>query len=206
MIKRFVTALKEEKKYIILASTLFALSCIYGALFFESVNEALTKAGFFDKLADVTKQIEQTPTFATSFSMIFFNNLSASFFAVTSGFLIGLVPVMMLISNGLLMGVVLAESVVQTQMNPLLLLVTTILPHGIFELPAIFIGTALGIHLGMATLRSIVALFRPQKREQSMLEWQGIGKRALVIVGGMVLLLLLAAVIESGLILLFFTI
>lgn len=200
-IKALLAALRQERKYIIFAGILFVLSCCYGIVFYDQIQPALQKAGLFEKLAEVASKIEQTPTFFNSFSTIYINNLSASLIAIGSGLFFGLFPIMMLVGNGLLLGVAVISGSVAANVNPIVLFITTVLPHGIFELPAIIVGAALGIRLGMALLRSILALFVPKRRELSALEWKQLIRRIGIITGGVVLFLFVAALIESSLIL-----
>jgi len=67
---------------------------------------------------------------------IFLKNASSAFFAIVFGFLFGLVPVFGAAFNGIALGAVL-------NLNPLNFF--KIIPHGIFELSAIFIAWGLGI-------------------------------------------------------------
>lgn len=204
MIRRFFDALKMERRYLIFSCSLFVLSSLYGVFFYDQVNMMMKEAGLFNQLEEIAQKIGKTPTFFTAFSTIFSNNITASLFAILSGFVFGIYPMMMLISNGLLLSVALIGSSAQTQIHPIKLFVTTILPHGIFELPAIFIAAALGIRLGMAMIRLVIALFSPKQREKSLEEWKGLGSRALTITFGVVLFLFVAAIVESALIVLMY--
>jgi stage II sporulation protein M len=67
---------------------------------------------------------------------IFLKNASSAFFAIVFGFLFGLVPAFGAAFNGIAVGAVL-------NLNPLNFF--KLLPHGIFELSAIFIAWGLGI-------------------------------------------------------------
>lgn len=73
---------------------------------------------------------------------IFFKNALASLIAIWSGTLLGIIPVLVAVQNGVLVGVVLAwkESFTDVLLN--------ILPHGMFELPAFFIACGLGMWRG----------------------------------------------------------
>lgn len=204
LIKRLGQAIVAEKNYLIFATILFVASGLYGAIFFEQVSSALRELGFFDRLDQVVKKIEQTPTFSTAFSNIFLNNLSVTFFAMGAGLFFGIFPICLLIINGLSIGAILMESAAQANVNPFMLFVTTILPHGIFELPTIIVGTALGIHLGMAMARSLWALFVPSQREESEQEWKNIRSHLFFLSFGAVVFLFFAAIIESSLIMMFY--
>mgnify|MGYP001563260883 CR=1 FL=1 len=75
---------------------------------------------------------------------IFNNNLQASFLGLITGIILGIYPVVAAVVNGYLVGFVGVLSVNEGGFSVLLRL----LPHGIFELPAIFISLGMGIKLG----------------------------------------------------------
>jgi stage II sporulation protein M len=74
---------------------------------------------------------------------IFFQNASSAFLAIWLGLIVGIVPLIGAVTNGILLGVVLV--MVGNGMTMLI----GVLPHGIFELPAIFIAWGLGFWRGM---------------------------------------------------------
>lgn len=77
-------------------------------------------------------------------AMIFFQNFLAAFIAMWAGALIGLVPLAAAATNGVLLGVVLSAAAHGNYGLALLKLV----PHGFFEMPAVFISWGLGIWRG----------------------------------------------------------
>lgn len=205
MIRHFFEALKMEKYYLLIAVLLFLGSSLFGILFFDQVSSMLKEAGVFEQLEQVVKKVEKTPTFTNAFMMIFVNNTTVSLLAIGSGIIFGIYPIMILINNGLLLSVSLLLGASQTNVHPLMLFLTTILPHGIFELPAILIGSALGIHLGIALFRALLALFISKNREKIVAEWKGIGQRFFVIIFGVIVCLFFAALIEAGLLVLMYS-
>jgi stage II sporulation protein M len=74
---------------------------------------------------------------------IFFQNASSAFLAIWLGLIVGIVPFIGAVANGILLGVVVA--LVDNGMA----MAIGVLPHGIFELPAIFIAWGLGFWRGM---------------------------------------------------------
>ncbi|GAG12258.1 unnamed protein product, partial [marine sediment metagenome] len=72
------------------------------------------------------------------------NNLKASFLGMIFGLILGVFPVFLALANGYVLGFV-SEKVVQVEGFTSL---WRLLPHGIFELPALFISLALGTKLG----------------------------------------------------------
>ena len=75
---------------------------------------------------------------------IFWNNLKASLFAIILGITLGIFPLVILVVNGYLLGFVSRFAVNERG----LLVMWQLLPHGIFELPAIIISIGLGIKIG----------------------------------------------------------
>ncbi len=75
---------------------------------------------------------------------IFLNNLKASFMAFVFGIGLGILPVVVCIVNGYLLGFVAREAVVQEG----ILTMWKIFPHGIFELPAVLFSIGIGLRLG----------------------------------------------------------
>ncbi len=76
---------------------------------------------------------------------IFLNNLQSSFYGMIFGVLLGIFPMIAAIANGYLLGFVASISVE----NGGFLVLWRLLPHGIFELPAVFISLGLGLKFGM---------------------------------------------------------
>ena len=77
-------------------------------------------------------------------TFIFLNNIQSSFTGMLFGIILGIFPIIAVIVNGYLVGFVSAKAVEVGGMSILLQL----LPHGIFELPALFISLGLGLKLG----------------------------------------------------------
>ena len=79
---------------------------------------------------------------------IFWNNLKASFFAIILGITLGILPLVMLVTNGYLLGFVSREAVAQNG----LFVMWRLLPHGIFELPAVILSIGIGLKIGAGML------------------------------------------------------
>jgi uncharacterized membrane protein SpoIIM required for sporulation len=82
-------------------------------------------------------------------SAIMTNNIAVSLAACATGMLAGLGPVYMMLFNGLLMGVI-GSACYQSGMS--LALWSFVTPHGVLELPAIFIAGGAGLLLGKGIL------------------------------------------------------
>lgn len=75
---------------------------------------------------------------------IFFNNLKVSFFGLFLGVFLGAFPIMASLANGYLLGFVGVRAVSVEG----IFVLWKLLPHGVFELPAIFISLGLGLKFG----------------------------------------------------------
>lgn len=118
---------------------------------------------------------------------IFVNNLQASLLMVLSGLTLGLLTAFALFANGVVVGYVATPAVAETGLFGTLLL---LVPHGIFELPAVFIAAAIGFWIAVVLtdrIRGRREDLRPDSEEQRRLGALG---------GTAVLLLGVAAVVE----------
>jgi stage II sporulation protein M len=115
---------------------------------------------------------------------IFLNNIMAGFLAFVFGIFLGIFPVISAVTNGYLVGFVSSSVVEQNGISVL----WRLLPHGIFELPAIFVSMGLGVWLGMGFFQN------NKKLKQKILD----GLRVFFMV--VLPLLIIAAIIEGLLI------
>jgi stage II sporulation protein M len=82
---------------------------------------------------------------------IFANNAFKCLLVMVLGLGLGIVPIGFVLANGLILGVVVAVTLKSTS---LLYVLVGIVPHGIFELPMVFISAAIGLKLGMDVLKA----------------------------------------------------
>ncbi len=78
-------------------------------------------------------------------NFIFLNNARTAFYGLFGGILLGIFPLANALTNGAILGYVFARVYEISGASDF----WRILPHGIFELPAIFIALGLGLKLGM---------------------------------------------------------
>lgn len=176
--------LKDSANYVYLSIFLFFAAGIFGFVFPELFSS------YFNEI--IRNLIDKT-TGLNAAELIFFifgNNVTGSFVGIFSGIFVGLIPIINIIINGLLVGYVLALAIPIAGFSTILRLV----PHGIFELPAIFISIGLGIKMGLFFLTK-KNKFKELKRRM-LLSFK-------VFIGVVVPLLIVAAIIE-GLLIAFF--
>jgi len=142
MLSNFKSALKsvkELKNYFFFILILFFLVGIFGFFF----------PGFFEKqilelIADLIEKTEGMSSFEL-ISFIVSNNVQSSFFGLFLGVFFGIAPIIVTVVNGYVLGFV-ANKTVAIEGFAIL---WRLLPHGIFELPAIILSLAVGLKLGM---------------------------------------------------------
>jgi stage II sporulation protein M len=172
------------RPYLLVIITLFLLATTAGY-----VSAALNP----DIIDELMGQFEETygwianesPTMIMLF--IFVNNTLNSLFAMLLGIFFGIWPIIFIIVNGFFIGVVVFSSV---QEYSILVVLSALLPHGIIELPMIFISASMGLRLGVLAFQKI---FRIKEIKFKYELFSAIRFFATVIVP----LLFIAAIIET---------
>ena len=134
--------LKDSKKFILIVVGIFFAFTLIG--FFMPSSEYLS-----EKIMDFIKEILlKTEGMSQSqlISFIFLNNVQSSFLSMIFGIFLGIFPIISAIANGYLLGFVANLAIQEGGLFSL----WRILPHGIFELPAVFISFALGLRIGVS--------------------------------------------------------
>ena len=171
--------LKKSLKYVYFSIFIFIASGIFGFLNADRLS-------FIDKLLE--EIISQTVGL-NSLELIFFilqNNLQSSLISLVGGIFFGVFPIINAITNGAVIGYVLSKSYQIAGPS----IIWRLVPHGIFELPAIFISLGLGIKLGFS-------IFSKNKTREFKSRFYNSANTFLMIV---IPLLIIAAIIEGILI------
>lgn len=137
-------------------------------------------------LQDMAESLRPLPH-PSILAAIFIKNVAALLISLVLSPFFCLIPVIALLFNGWLLGLV-ATRVIQEK--SLAYLLAGLLPHGIFELPAFIIGEAVALSFGSTVL---LAVFKRRDRNQLRLNLRQ-NLRYLTLA---ILLLLPAAVIET---------
>jgi len=132
--------IKRLKKFIFIIMGIFFAFAIVG--FFVPPPSSIS-GYLIDYLDKIVKQTSGLSSVGL-ISFIFFNNLKSSLFGFVFGILLGIFPIISSIFNGYILGFVSEMSV----KNNGALILWRLLPHGIFELPAVFISFGMGLKLG----------------------------------------------------------
>jgi len=174
--------LKESKNFIYIIMVLFFVFALIG-FFIPAPNFIVEQIlEFINELLEKTQYMSQWGLI----QFIFLNNLQTSFFGIILGIFLGILPIIATVVNGYVLGFVTSLSVVSGGGSVL----WKLLPHGIFELPAVFISLGLGLKLGS---------FIFQKKKFDLFKeyfWNSIKVFLFIIIP----LLIIAAIIEGTLI------
>ena len=174
--------IKESRNFIYIVVGVFFVFSLIG--FFIPAPDFLSEQiwVFIQELIEKTQDMSMSELIG----FIFSNNLQSSFFGMVFGVLFGIFPVVAAIANGYLLGFVGLIAVESEGFSTLFRL----LPHGIFELPAVFISLGLGLKFGMF-------IFQKEKAEFFRKSFLNSLRVFLFIV---IPLLIIAAIIEGVLI------
>ena len=93
---------------------------------------------------------------------IFFNNAIKSLIALMLGVGFGIVPLLFIISNGYIIGII--ANIVAAEKGMFYVL-AAIAPHGIIELPMVLLSAAIGLRIGYETFRAVSGQEADIKRE-----------------------------------------
>src|SRR3989344_707937 len=129
--------LRECKRHIFFILFLFIFSAFFGFIYMDKLT-------FLDELL---KDIIYQTSDLNMLEMIFFilqNNVQSAFFGMIFGVFFGIFSLINSLLNGVVIGYVLAKIYPLTGFSEF----WRLLPHGIFELPAIFISLGAGLRLG----------------------------------------------------------
>jgi stage II sporulation protein M len=129
--------LRESKNFIYFSVIFFFVIALIGFLF-----PVFFREGVINFIRDLTSQIGDGLFEIIGF--IIYNNAKASLFAIILGVGFGIFPMISLIVNGYVLGFVARLSTDQQG----IFVLWRLLPHGIFELPAVLISIGIGLRLG----------------------------------------------------------
>jgi len=132
--------LVESKKFIFSIIGIFFIFVLIGFLF--PIPEFL-----YNEILEFLREIFEKTENLSQWELITFlisNNVQSSFLGILFGFIYGVFPLIIAIANGYVLGFVSSLSVNSVGVASL----WKIVPHGIFELPAIFISLGLGLKFG----------------------------------------------------------
>ena len=175
-VKDAFSYIKESKNYIYAIVLIFLVSGFIGFVFSSG----------FSALDEMLKELAEKVSGMGPVELILFilkNNLSVAFSSILFGAILGIFPLLASFSNGIVLGYVMKGVWESYGISEF----WRILPHGVFELPAIFLSLALGLRLGMFVFA--------KNRKKEFLDRL---KKSMILFVFLVLPLLIAAAIIEG--------
>ncbi|MFC2056790.1 stage II sporulation protein M [Chloroflexota bacterium] len=143
------------KQWLFVAIFLFGIGLAWGLATPIGITSILSEdIAALEELADFLAPLPQVSVFF----FIFIKNVTAVLISFAFSPVFCLVPVIALIFNGGIVGLV---STLVIQEKSLGYLLAGLLPHGIFELPALIMGEAVALSFGTAV---ILTLFKKERR------------------------------------------
>jgi len=174
--------LRSIRPYILISVYLFLTTAALG--FVASVRNPELAATY---VGDVAEKLQCILDLSPPKMMmaIFLNNLFLSTMALLLGVGFGIVPLIVVIMNGLVVGLVVHQAILA---GGLAFVVVALLPHGIIELPTVLICIGVGFRLGHLMIRTLLGRAG---------DLEGELRQALRLLRWVVILLFVAAVIET---------
>ena len=178
-----------HKEYLKDLTPIFAITIflfIFSSFMGYYMGEQISPDIFEDLFSNIPDPADSTTL--EIFVAILVNNTIASFLFLVSGVLIGIPPLLFIIMNGFIVGWISFTAAKEAGIGLILL---TLLPHGIIEIPAISLSAAMGVGIGYKIINKI-------RREDGLTSY--VKDSLSLFVLRIVPLLILAAAIETVLI------
>ncbi|MEM1545289.1 MAG: stage II sporulation protein M [Candidatus Methanomethylicia archaeon] len=114
--------------------------------------EAESFLDVFESLGETFKSLARLNPYLLAL-IIFLNNAIKMFITIVLGVTIGIFPVIFISLNGLMLGYAIRIALPELGV---LGVASLILPHGVLEIPAALLSTALGLLVGLETIKKII--------------------------------------------------
>jgi stage II sporulation protein M len=192
--RRGMSIIRANSKFLMIGLGIFLVSILLGYLNADSIQKVA--AELLRELDRIARKIGQHGTPLYTFWVIFENNVLAAMSMIGLGVFLGIYPILALTSNGILLGFMLKTFALKG-LNPIMVLLLGILPHGIVEISAVILAASIGIKFGVFIFRLFGHVLSGRSGGTIVEEFkQGLNELP-YIVGSVVVLLFLAAIIES---------
>ncbi|RQD69099.1 MAG: stage II sporulation protein M [Tindallia sp. MSAO_Bac2] len=180
----------EHWKWFVVSLMIFLVSLLlFKALTFIYYEEIFQLFSlFFDDLEELASEVFSGSSMWRGVRILFFNNLRASLMMLLGGIIL-ILPLFGLIVNGGLVGAVSALILNEGTIGLFGFYVVGILPHGIFEIPALILSGAIGLKVSKEILLPPQNQTRKHRLKKNY-------QAALWSLPAIILLLAIAAIVE----------
>lgn len=184
MSKNIRDYLTELKPYLITSFVLLSAGAVLGYVTAQNDPEsAIARIEELKKMVQPLLSLDK-PYIAL---IIFFNNMLKTFIVIALGALAGIVPIVFLLTNGFVIGILLFLTM---QTRGIWSFVLAIAPHGVLEIPAVLIGAGVGLLLGVRVAKRVLG-----RDDRSLVPEAKKALRLFVLV--VIPMLLVAALVET---------
>lgn len=188
--RTFPEALAAAKWYFLVATLIFSLTAVTAAAVVRAdpglSNSILPQTVAKQAAAGGSRTQDMSENAPEVSAFITVNNIQVALVAFALGIFLGLGTLYALTQNGIILG---ALAAVFSGSGASLQFWSLILPHGMLELPAIFIASAAGLMLGDALVRP-----KEHKRSDAL---RLAARQAVILVGGTIPMFIAAGLIEG---------
>ncbi|HHY47147.1 MAG TPA: stage II sporulation protein M [Firmicutes bacterium] len=185
--------LSRSRRYIFLVAAIFLVGIAIGFISYQCYpgQVSLMVSEITAKLTRLSETLEGAGTLQAVL-LVFWTNLKVVLMCIASGPAFGIAPAAAIFLNGFFIGVA-AGHAASRGLNVPLLLGTSVMPHGIFEVPAVILGGVLGMRIGF----NILALLRSRQTLRGVI--RVLGDTLAILLALVIPLLAAAALIEMTL-------
>lgn len=147
--KAFLRYVWDLRLYILAAIAVFTVFYILGYAAAVSIPEV--RDTIMSSVSEEVSPLKELSPLSLMLG-IFVNNAVKCLLVIVLGMALGIVPAFFMLANGLILGIVIGVTMSRTS---LLYVLAGTLPHGVIELPMVFISAAIGLKLGVLALKAL---------------------------------------------------
>ncbi|BAI60264.1 conserved hypothetical protein [Methanocella paludicola SANAE] len=147
--KAFLRYVWDLRLYILAAIAVFTVFYILGYAAAVSIPEV--RDTIMSSVSEEVSPLKELSPLSLMLG-IFVNNAVKCLLVIVLGMAFGIVPAFFMMANGLILGIVIGVTMSRTS---LLYVLAGTLPHGVIELPMVFISAAIGLKLGVLALKAL---------------------------------------------------
>ncbi|MDD1728020.1 MAG: stage II sporulation protein M [Methanospirillum sp.] len=144
---QFTPTQQEFLRYFGVSVLVFVIGCIGG--FFTSQADPAFGESLMNLFKEMITNDIMTDTPPLLAVQLFLNNLESCVLLFLGGAIFGVITLLVLSFNGIIIGGILE---IVRDKTDIVVMLGSIIPHGIFELPAVLVSSTLGMMLGRAVM------------------------------------------------------